>query len=56
MSIHPTAIIDSQAEIHPECEIGPFVVIEGPVKIRRGTRGWRTRLFLAGRKSVRTKS
>jgi UDP-N-acetylglucosamine acyltransferase len=38
MSIHPTAIIDSQAEIHPECEIGPYVVVEGPVKIRQGTR------------------
>jgi UDP-N-acetylglucosamine acyltransferase len=38
MSIHPTAIIDSQAEIHPECEIGPYVVVEGPVKIQRGTR------------------
>ena len=38
MSIHPTAIIDSHAEIHPHCEIGPYVVVEGPVKIRRGTR------------------
>jgi UDP-N-acetylglucosamine acyltransferase len=38
MSIHPTAIIDSQAEIHPECEIGPYAVVEGPVKIGRGTR------------------
>ena len=38
MSIHPTAIIDSRAEIHPESEIGPYVVVEGPVKIRRGTR------------------
>ncbi|HEY2987678.1 MAG TPA: acyl-ACP--UDP-N-acetylglucosamine O-acyltransferase [Candidatus Binatia bacterium] len=38
MSIHPTAIIDSRAEIDPECEIGPYAVIEGPVKIRRRTR------------------
>jgi UDP-N-acetylglucosamine acyltransferase len=38
VSIHPTAIIDSQAEIHPDCEIGPYVVVEGPVKIHSGTR------------------
>jgi UDP-N-acetylglucosamine acyltransferase len=38
VSIHPTAMVDSKAEIHPECDIGPYVVVEGPVKIRRGTR------------------
>jgi UDP-N-acetylglucosamine acyltransferase len=38
MSIHPTAVIDSQAEIDSDIEIGPYVVIEGPVKIKRGTR------------------
>lgn len=38
MSIHPTAVVDRRAEIHSECEIGPFVVIDGPVKIQRGTR------------------
>ena len=38
MSIHATAVIDSRAEIHPEAEIGPYVVVEGPVKIGRGTR------------------
>ena len=38
MSIHPTAVIDSRAEIHPDCEIGPYVVVEGPVKIQRRTR------------------
>jgi len=38
MSIHPTAVVDSRAEIHPECEIGPYVVVEGQVKIGRGTR------------------
>jgi len=37
MSIHATAGIDSHAEIHPEAEIGPYVVVEGPVKIGRGT-------------------
>ncbi|SFH81204.1 acyl-ACP--UDP-N-acetylglucosamine O-acyltransferase [Planctomicrobium piriforme] len=33
MSIHPTAIIDSQAQIDPSVVIGPHVVIEGPVTI-----------------------
>jgi UDP-N-acetylglucosamine acyltransferase len=31
--IHPTAIIDSRAEIGSGTEIGPYVVIEGPVVI-----------------------
>ncbi|HSF57013.1 MAG TPA: acyl-ACP--UDP-N-acetylglucosamine O-acyltransferase [Candidatus Binatia bacterium] len=38
MSIHPTAVIDPRAEIDSEAEIGPYVVIEGPVKVKRGTR------------------
>ncbi|HZD40199.1 MAG TPA: acyl-ACP--UDP-N-acetylglucosamine O-acyltransferase [Terriglobales bacterium] len=38
MTIHPTAVIDSQAEIDSEAEIGPYVVIEGAVKVGRGTR------------------
>ncbi|MBI2359055.1 MAG: acyl-ACP--UDP-N-acetylglucosamine O-acyltransferase [Deltaproteobacteria bacterium] len=38
MAIHPTAVIDSRAEIHDEVEIGPYVVIDGPVRIGRGTR------------------
>jgi UDP-N-acetylglucosamine acyltransferase len=38
MPIHPTAVIDPQAEIDAEVVIGPYVVIEGPVKIKRGTR------------------
>ena len=38
MSIHPTAVIDSRAEIHEEVEIGPYVVVEGVVRIGRGTR------------------
>ena len=36
MSIHPTAIIDPKAEIDAEVDIGPYVVIEGPVRIKRG--------------------
>jgi UDP-N-acetylglucosamine acyltransferase len=38
MKIHPTAVIDPKAEIESTVEIGPYVVIEGPVKIRDGTR------------------
>ncbi len=38
MTIHPTAVIDSKAEIDSEVEIGPYVVIDGAVKIKRGTR------------------
>jgi UDP-N-acetylglucosamine acyltransferase len=38
MSIHPTAVIDANAEIDGAVEIGPYVVIEGRVKIGRGTR------------------
>ena len=33
MPIHPTAIIDSKAEVAASADIGPHVVIEGPVKI-----------------------
>ena len=38
MSIHPSAVIDPRAEIHPGAQIGPYVVVDGPVKIGRGTR------------------
>ncbi len=38
MTIHPTAVIDPKAEIDSEVEIGPYVVIEGAVKIKRGSR------------------
>ncbi|MCX8023426.1 MAG: acyl-ACP--UDP-N-acetylglucosamine O-acyltransferase [Syntrophorhabdaceae bacterium] len=36
--IHPTAIIDSKAEIEEGVSIGPYCIIEGPVRIRKGTR------------------
>lgn len=32
-TIHPTAIIDSQAEIDSSVVVGPHVIIEGPVRI-----------------------
>ena len=35
--IHKTAIIDPLAELDPEVEIGPYVVIEGRVTIDKGT-------------------
>ncbi len=38
MPIHPTAVIDSRAEIDTEVDIEPYVVIKGPVKVGRGTR------------------
>jgi len=38
MTIHPTAIIDPKAEIDSNVEIGPYVVIDSAVKIKRGTR------------------
>jgi UDP-N-acetylglucosamine acyltransferase len=46
--IHPTAVVDSAAAIDPSATVGPFVVIEGPVRV-----GPRTRLmpfcYLTGR-------
>ena len=38
MKIHPTAVIDTKAEIDADVEIGAYVVIDGHVKIQRGTR------------------
>ena len=38
MPIHPTAVIDARAEIHPAADIGPFVVVDGLVRVGAGTR------------------
>lgn len=38
MPIHSTAIVDGRAEIEPTAEIGPYVVIDGPVVVGAGTR------------------
>lgn len=35
--IHPTAIIDPEAKIDSEVEIGPYVIIQGPVRLCSGT-------------------
>ena len=38
MAIHPTALVDRRAEIDAGADIGPFVVIDGPVVVGAGTR------------------
>jgi len=38
LSIHPTAIVDSHAEIDPAAEIGPYCVIDANVRVDAGTR------------------
>src|SRR5262249_59487146 len=35
-SIHPTAVIDPEAQVAPGVQIGPYAVIEGPVEIGPG--------------------
>ncbi len=35
--IHPTAIVDSAAELHDSVEVGPYSIIDGHVKIGEGT-------------------
>lgn len=36
MPIHPLAVVDSAAEIHPEATIGPFCVVQGTVTLGAG--------------------
>lgn len=38
MAIHPTAIVDPEAELGADVEVGPFSIIEGGVTIGDGTR------------------
>lgn len=38
MPIHATAIVDRRAEIDPSADIGPYVIVDGPVRIGAGTR------------------
>ena len=38
MPIHPTALIDPRAAIHSDADIGPYVVIDGPVRVGPRTR------------------
>ncbi|GAB4342613.1 MAG: acyl-ACP--UDP-N-acetylglucosamine O-acyltransferase [Desulfobulbaceae bacterium] len=37
MTIHQTAVVDPQAQIHESAEIGPYAIIEGPVTIGEET-------------------
>jgi UDP-N-acetylglucosamine acyltransferase len=36
--IHPSAIVDRRAELDPTADVGPFVVIDGPVRVGPRTR------------------
>ncbi len=36
MPIHPMAVVDKQADVHPEATIGPFCVVQGKVTIAAG--------------------
>lgn len=38
MNIHPTAIVDSSAELADDVEVGPFVIIEADVHIDSGSK------------------
>jgi len=38
MPIHPTAIVDARAEIDAHADIGPYVIVDGPVVVGPGTR------------------
>lgn len=38
MPIHPTALIDRRAELDGTVDVGPYVVIDGPVRIGAGSR------------------
>ncbi|MFH0980019.1 MAG: acyl-ACP--UDP-N-acetylglucosamine O-acyltransferase [Planctomycetota bacterium] len=38
MPIHPTAIVDRAAELDPSAEVGPYVVIDGPVRVAANVR------------------
>ena len=35
--IHSTAVIDSRAQIGEDVTIGPYCVVDGPVRIGRGS-------------------
>lgn len=38
ITIHPTALVDSKAEIEDDVQIGPFTIVEADVVIKKGTR------------------
>ena len=50
-SIHPTAIIAGDAQIHPEVKIGPYCVIDAHVRIDMGTE-LISHVVISGRTSI----
>lgn len=50
-AIHPTAIISAEAELDPSVSVGPFSIIEGPVKIGPGTRVM-SHVHISGRTTI----
>ena len=34
--IHPTAVISAEAELAPDVQVGPFAIVEGPVRVGSG--------------------
>ena len=38
MAVHPTAVVDRRANLHQSADIGPYVVIDGPVRLGANTR------------------
>ena len=38
MPVHPTAVVDRRADIDPTADLGPYVVVDGPVRIGPRTR------------------
>lgn len=51
MPIHPLAVVDPLAEIHPEATIGPFCVVKGKVQIAAGVE-LRNHATVYGRASI----
>ena len=51
MPIHPTAVVDTKAEISPDAEIGPFCVIGPGVRIGARTH-LKAHVFLEGRLTI----
>lgn len=51
MPIHPLAVVDSRAEVHPEAIIGPFCVVQGAVTIAAGAE-LRSHVSAYGRSSI----
>jgi UDP-N-acetylglucosamine acyltransferase len=54
MAIHPTAVIDKRAEIDPSADVGPYAIIEGPVRVGAGTRVYAHAYLTGWTKSART--